>query len=397
MDNSQLDPGLQTFTKAIALQEGGGKLLSYDNPSGDEPNDSKGTAGGRYQYTADTWKNYAGQILGDSNAPMTPDNQNKVTYSKLKQWKDEGKTYAQMASMWNAGEGAPDSWKPGTVQKHGDTPEYVKNVQKYAQRLSNGTAPVDQNNNSIQPNDKGYVTSANIPAPPSQTTQPDQSPYTPGNVMSDVGKGDYKGALKSGLGDIGSAINTGAKAISKPFVGLAAIPAQLTAKALGQPDPYQKGFLNQGEAPEDVSNLDVASKGKDLLNAGSTVATVAGGAGLLKNALSKGAALASPKLTSIMTEEAPNMVKAFSSAGASGKYDLLTALLDRVSPSSKIVIQKALTELEPLVAKENGLTPSALNKILSKSGSLVKKGIKAAIGTTAVGGGILGIYDHFTK
>jgi hypothetical protein len=156
-NNTQLDPELQTFVKGIAMQEGGGKILPYTAPNGDEPNASQGTAGGRYQFTANTWKAYAGEVLNDPNAPMTPENQNQVAYTKMKQWKDSGKTYAQMASMWNAGEGSPDSWKPGTIQKTGDTPTYVKNVQKYAQQLSQNTTP--QGN--------GYV------QPPAPTTSPD--------------------------------------------------------------------------------------------------------------------------------------------------------------------------------------------------------------------------------
>ena len=136
-----LDPIAQTLTQAIAMQEGGGKLLPYTAASGDEPNAPQGTAGGRYQFIPDTWKNYAGQVLGNPNAPMTPDNQNQVAYSMIDGWLKSGKTPAQAASMWNAGEGAPDAWKPGTVQAHGDTPQYVQNVQKYAQQLASKQLP----------------------------------------------------------------------------------------------------------------------------------------------------------------------------------------------------------------------------------------------------------------
>src|ERR1035441_4508617 len=103
-NTTQLDPDIQTFTKAIATQEGGGSLLPYTAPSADEPNDPAGMAGGRYQFTANTWKAYAREVLGNSNAPMTPENQNQVAYPKMKQWKDAGNSYAQIASMWNAGE-----------------------------------------------------------------------------------------------------------------------------------------------------------------------------------------------------------------------------------------------------------------------------------------------------
>lgn len=139
-----LDPELQTFTKAIATQEGGGKLLPYD---------AKGQSGevGRYQFLPATWKQYAGDVLGDPNAPMTPANQNKVAYSKFAQWKAQGKSYAQIASMWNAGENAPDAYKDNVgTNSNGvkyDTPTYVKNVQKYAQQLhQNSQTPTDDPN-----------------------------------------------------------------------------------------------------------------------------------------------------------------------------------------------------------------------------------------------------------
>lgn len=132
-----LDPDVVTFTKAVAMQEGGGSLLPYDHPSSDFPNAPRGTAGGRYQFIPDTWKNYAQQVLGDANAPMTDANQNQVAYTKMKQWKDSGKSWAQMASMWNAGENAPDSW-----QNSPKVAQYAKNVQRYAQQIQSGQSPM---------------------------------------------------------------------------------------------------------------------------------------------------------------------------------------------------------------------------------------------------------------
>jgi len=205
-----LDPQVQQLTQAIAMQEGGGKLLGYNNPSGDEPNAPTGTAGGRYQFTADTWKNYAGQVLGDANAPMTPDNQNQVAYTKLKQWKDSGKTWAQMASMWNAGENAPDAWKPGTQQKVGDTPDYVKNVQKYAQQIASG-----QPNQSTQGGVQGYAppvaqgqqqSGGNVPGyapptPPVQTPDTSQGGTTGGALVQPESLWQKAGDVAKGVGN----------------------------------------------------------------------------------------------------------------------------------------------------------------------------------------------------
>lgn len=206
--NQQFDPTALTLTKAIAMQEGGGQFLPYTNKSGDEPDAPPGTAGGRYQFTADTWKNYAQQVLGDPNAPMTPENQNKVAYTKVKQWLDSGKTPAQASSMWNAGEGAPDAWKPGTVQKNGDTPDYVKNVQKYAQQLTGGQTSLlqgsqnqPQQDNPLlqQPNDNSAL-SAKIAA----LTQGSAQDSSNGGVLSDLSQGKYGAAAGDAVKGVGN-------------------------------------------------------------------------------------------------------------------------------------------------------------------------------------------------
>lgn len=143
-----LDPSAYVLTKAIAYQEGGGQILSPD---------AKGQSGetGIYQYQSATWNARASQVLGP-NAPSiqdaTPDEQNEVTYkwveNKLNTVNpNTGKNYtpAEVASMHNAGEGAPDAWQgnKGTnvegVQYN--TKQYVQNVQKYAQQLWNGKTP----------------------------------------------------------------------------------------------------------------------------------------------------------------------------------------------------------------------------------------------------------------
>lgn len=180
--STTLDPTAQTLTQAIAMQEGGGTLLPYTAASGDEPNDPSGTAGGRYQFTSATWKNYAQQVLGNANAPMTPENQNQVAYTKIKSWLDAGNTPAQAASMWNAGEGAPDAWKPGTQQAHGNTPQYVKNVQKFAQQLSSGNS---QSSNS-QGSSAGQIPQTSLVVPPNIETNGTAQPPPPPQGASPV-------------------------------------------------------------------------------------------------------------------------------------------------------------------------------------------------------------------
>lgn len=139
-----LDPEAKRLALAIRQQE------SNNNYN------AKGASGehGAYQFMPDTWKGAAKDILGDANAPMTPENQNKVAYTRIKQWKDEGYRPDQIASKWN--HGSPDY--KGVVgdrivngkKVHYDTPAYVRKVQSIYERmkrddkLANPQTPAEQ-------------------------------------------------------------------------------------------------------------------------------------------------------------------------------------------------------------------------------------------------------------
>lgn len=111
---------------AINLAKAIRKTESNDNYN------AKGGSGenGAYQWMPATWKGHAKAVLGDENAPMTPDNQNAVAYVKIKQMKDQGLNPAQIAAAWNSG--SPEGWekKVGTNKQgqHYDVPAYVKKV-----------------------------------------------------------------------------------------------------------------------------------------------------------------------------------------------------------------------------------------------------------------------------
>lgn len=129
-----IDPQVKNLVTAIGRAETG-----ENNPNAYT---QKGPSGefGRYQYIPDTWKLYAGEVLGDPNAQMSIENQNKVTYEKVKKWKEQGYNPAQIASMWNAGEQKPNAYKENYrgVNEFGvqyDTPAYVENVSKFYNQL----------------------------------------------------------------------------------------------------------------------------------------------------------------------------------------------------------------------------------------------------------------------
>jgi hypothetical protein len=120
-----LDPQVVAMAKAIRETESGNKPVQ--GPSGET---------GRYQFMPGTWHAGAAQYLGDGNAPQTLENENKVAYSKIKAWKDQGYNPGQIASLWNSG--SPDfEGKVGTNKfgVHYDTPAYVQKVYGNYQRF----------------------------------------------------------------------------------------------------------------------------------------------------------------------------------------------------------------------------------------------------------------------
>lgn len=58
---------------------------------------------GAFQFMPATWKSWAGKYLGNSDAPLTPENQDKVAVSRIQEWLDQGYTPEMIALSWNAG------------------------------------------------------------------------------------------------------------------------------------------------------------------------------------------------------------------------------------------------------------------------------------------------------
>ena len=163
----QLDPDALRLAKAIRTRE------SNNNPT------AKGASGeyGYYQFTKPTWQKSAQKYLGDANSQLTPENQNKVAYSQIKEWKDAGYQPDQIASMWNSGK--PDAHKTGMkgTNSYGvnyDVPAYVAGVQQEYQKLkqiepqqqqvqqSSNVAQQPQQSANYQPKQDGLKTAGNI-------------------------------------------------------------------------------------------------------------------------------------------------------------------------------------------------------------------------------------------
>lgn len=116
---AELDQDVVRLAKAIRQVETGNRPIKG----------ASGELSSRYQYMPATWKATAKKYLGNENAELTLENENKATYLKIKDWKDSGYGPDQIASMWNSGQ--PDWEGKVGVNKAGvkyDVPSYVSKV-----------------------------------------------------------------------------------------------------------------------------------------------------------------------------------------------------------------------------------------------------------------------------
>jgi len=190
MPNNTIDPTIKALTSAIAEAETGS--------SSPEAYTKRGASGefGRYQFMPDTWKAYAGEAgVSTSLEQSSMEEQNKVAYNKIKQWKDQGYTPAQIASMWNAGPGRPNAYKENWkgVNSQGvayDTPSYAMKVSEAYNRL------------------KGQSGVA--------TTVPRETPQEGGQgYMNDIGQ-----SLSTAGGKLASAVGDAASGEINPLSGV---------------------------------------------------------------------------------------------------------------------------------------------------------------------------------
>jgi hypothetical protein len=152
--DTQIDPKIKNLVSAIGQAETG--------TSSPDAYTKRGASGefGRYQFMPDTWKMWAKEHLGDENAQPTIENQNKVAYAQVKQWKDEGLNPAQIASKWNSGN--ENAYKQGVrgTNSQGvtyDVPAYTQKVSQYYQQLSG-----NNQSNVSQILNKGYTPTTNV-------------------------------------------------------------------------------------------------------------------------------------------------------------------------------------------------------------------------------------------
>jgi len=276
-DGTELDAGVVNLSRAIRARESKGNYGAVGDA---------GTSKGAYQWQPGNFEAGAKQY-GLDPSDFSPVNQDKVAYHQIKALKDKGYNPEQVAAAWNAGEGSikNDAWKTkvGTTTINGqqiqyDTPGYVKAVVEEFQRAKGASGS--------QPNpSQGYN-----PKPFSQPTQhatPGQFDLTGLQSQEPAPQPEQAGGILGKLAQGAGNILTEAQ---KPFLGVAAIPTQLLAKAMGRPDPFAEGIPagipGMGQKA-DVTPLNLEKKAGDVaqvasyaIPGGTGLKAVAGGAGM---------------------------------------------------------------------------------------------------------------------
>ncbi len=216
MNPNQLDQQALNLAKAIRRAETG---------TSTDPYNAKGASGesGAYQYMPDTWKQWSKQYLGQEDAPLSVENQNKVAYSRIKELKDQGLNPAQIASMWNSG--GADKYKQNWRGKNSqgveyDTPAYVQKVSQYYNEAKGGQAPTPTPGR-VNPME-GIQTTENRPAP-----QPEPVAQVPTEPVPEEEKEnvDLGTRLSKGVLDFVAPILTEKDRTAGQWVGDAALTA----------------------------------------------------------------------------------------------------------------------------------------------------------------------------
>lgn len=222
-----LDPGAVNLAKAIRQTESGGDFQAQ----------GKSGEFGAYQFTAPTWQAASQKYLGQS-VPLnqaTPEQQNQVAYSRVKEWKDAGYNVGQIASMWNAGESEPNAYtgsfsngNPSTgTNKFGakyDVGAYAKSVATAYQTLKQGgQVGADPNNPSSTANPQSQPSFMDNLIGGAKAVGNFVAPIV-GDVYNDISGQNNKTGLQQ-LGDLGQTALTAASFI--PGVGEGALAAKL--------------------------------------------------------------------------------------------------------------------------------------------------------------------------
>jgi len=102
-DAASAPSGLKRFMDAVAMVESGGRYTARNPRSG---------AYGKYQILPASWRGWARQYLGDSGAPQTPANQERVARAKMTSLFRWLGSWRRVAYWWLTGSSRTTGWSP---------------------------------------------------------------------------------------------------------------------------------------------------------------------------------------------------------------------------------------------------------------------------------------------
>lgn len=214
MDDNAINTQAKNLTKAIFQHESG---LNY-NAKGDA-----GTSTGAGQWQKATWQSQAKDVLGDENAPMTPENQSVVAQGTIRKLIKQGKNAADIAAIWNSGSDKDWQGKVGVTNINGqqikyNVPKYVKDVTDLYHSYKDGSGDTPSTNQPASaepkafrydvPGDKMSLSDAQTQADKSKQVSDSAGSF--GGVIGNTikGVGDAVTSSEQGLGNtIGGIIN----------------------------------------------------------------------------------------------------------------------------------------------------------------------------------------------
>lgn len=379
------DPAIVNLTKAIALTESGQNGAPNYNAVGDN-----GTSHGAYQWQPGNFE-AAARAAGLDPNDFSPANQNKVAYSQVKAYHDQGLNPAQIAAAWNSGEHAArtGSWQTnvGTTTINGkpisyDTPAYVQKVNTYYKQLAGANQPNAQpsayNPKPYSTNPGEFDLSGAAPDATASATKPSFL-QSLGNDASTAAKGVEQAATDTGTGKINplSGLIQGAGAIAGgitsgindtathlPVVGGLVSGAEgLLGKAVGAAANTAPGKAIAGGVQSFSQNHpELAGDINGALNIASVV-PVGKAIGAVKDIA--GAALEGGTKDAVYDAVAPTLTKkATAEAVASGGTEK-TGLLGKIKLANNANVQKIADTVKQYVPDFNpsGLVTDNIRKI----------------------------------
>lgn len=368
-DGTQLDPKVVKVMKAIRHVESGGDFEAVGD---------NGQSHGAYQWNKDNYKNAAKTILGNENAPMTKENQNKVAYTQMKKYKDEGKDPEEIAALWN---GAHKDTSTGKYTYN--NPEYGH---KFRAALLGGQQSTEQSGTPDAPqypftSMKDVQTQAGAT---SDTPEEKHSGFLGTNPKGSLLEKATDNSITRGLIDI----VPGAKTLGNYFGTSFGEDAEQIKGLVGGQDnsaTYDKAI---------PSPLELAGATAGTLG---TAAAIATGGTALASWMKGSTELAKPSIIKIL-QQALKPGEELSALSREGAATRLKAALERL-PVTEVggkleqSILKALQELEPSLAQKSGLVSKGVGLAKNLAGKAAMAGLGRVVGDN-VAGAVKGIYNH---